>query len=176
MLRYNNHCTCPEVSRKLRHLDSKNMKVVRLSVLRTGHLYSSGNIPGTHFYQRLSRLYVHCPAGRIKSMKNSNGTIGNRTRDFPARSTVLQPTASPNNVGRETGWRTTDRYQWPTMTPNGEIWRVDFLCGSFNDAASVTDHMASNGRVTVEQPTEMSRRFLVAYSYWNQNRIDGWLS
>ena len=39
------------------------------------------------------------------------------------------------------------------------------MCGSFNDAVSVTDHMESNGRVTVEQPTEMSLRFLVACSY-----------
>ena len=28
---------------------STKMKVVRLSALRTGRLYSSGNIPGTHF-------------------------------------------------------------------------------------------------------------------------------
>ena len=29
------------------------------------------------------------------SMKNSNGTIGNRTRDLPACSVVSQPTAPP---------------------------------------------------------------------------------
>jgi hypothetical protein len=29
------------------------------------------------------------------SMKNSNDTIGNRTRDVPACSAVLQPTAPP---------------------------------------------------------------------------------
>jgi len=49
------------------------------------------------------------------SVKNSNDIIGNRTRDFPARSTVPQSTVPPNNVGRETGWRTTARYQWPRM-------------------------------------------------------------
>jgi len=27
-----------------------HMKVVRLSVLHTGHLYPPGNIPGTHFF------------------------------------------------------------------------------------------------------------------------------
>jgi hypothetical protein len=32
-----------------RFLDSRHMKVVRLSALRTGHLYSPGNIPGAHF-------------------------------------------------------------------------------------------------------------------------------
>jgi hypothetical protein len=32
-----------------RFLDSRHMKVVRLSVLRTGRLYPAGKIPGTHF-------------------------------------------------------------------------------------------------------------------------------
>jgi hypothetical protein len=30
-------------------LDNRHMKVVRLSALRTGRLYSPGRIPGTHF-------------------------------------------------------------------------------------------------------------------------------
>ena len=54
-----------------------------------------GNIPGTHFCQRLSRPQGHSAAGRIMSMKNSNDTIGNRTRDLPACSAVPQPTAPP---------------------------------------------------------------------------------
>jgi hypothetical protein len=32
-----------------RFLDNRHMKVVRLSALRTGRLYSPGKIPGTHF-------------------------------------------------------------------------------------------------------------------------------
>ena len=32
-----------------RFQDSRHMKVVKLSALRTGHLYTPGNIPGTHF-------------------------------------------------------------------------------------------------------------------------------
>jgi hypothetical protein len=39
-----------------------------------------------HFCQRLSRPH---------SMKNSNNTIGNRTRDLPACSAVPQPTGPP---------------------------------------------------------------------------------
>ena len=35
--------------------DSRHMKVVRLSLLRTGRLYPPGNIPGTNFCWRLSR-------------------------------------------------------------------------------------------------------------------------
>jgi len=32
-----------------RFLDSRHMKVVRLSALPTGHIFSRGNIPATHF-------------------------------------------------------------------------------------------------------------------------------
>jgi hypothetical protein len=32
-----------------RFQDNRHMKVVRLSALHTGRLYSPGNIPGTHF-------------------------------------------------------------------------------------------------------------------------------
>ena len=39
------------------------------------------------------------------SMKNSNDTIGNRTRDLPACSAVPQPTALPRAPGRENGKR-----------------------------------------------------------------------
>jgi len=49
--------TGPEDSRRLRLPDfrSRNMKVVRFSVLRTGRFYPPGNITGTHFCSRLSR-------------------------------------------------------------------------------------------------------------------------
>jgi hypothetical protein len=49
--------TVPEDSRRLKLPDFKtngHMKVVRLSVLRTGRLYSPENIPGTQFCWRLS--------------------------------------------------------------------------------------------------------------------------
>ena len=54
-----------------------------------------GNIPGTYFCYRLSQPQSHSAAGRIMSMKKSNDTIGNRTRDLPACSAVSQPTAPP---------------------------------------------------------------------------------
>jgi hypothetical protein len=56
--------------------------------LRTGRLYPTGNIPGTHFCRRLSLPRGHSAAGRIMSMKNSNDTIGNRTRGLPTCSAV----------------------------------------------------------------------------------------
>ena len=68
------------------------MKVVRLSAVRTGRLYSSGNIPGTHFCYRLSRRQSHSAAGRVMCMKNCCDTIGNRTHYLPACSAVPQPT------------------------------------------------------------------------------------
>ena len=78
-----------------RFQDNRHMKVVGLSALHTGRLYPAGNIPGTHLCQRLSRPQGQSAAGRIMSMKNSNDTIGNRTRDLPACSSVPQPTAPP---------------------------------------------------------------------------------
>jgi hypothetical protein len=66
-------------------------KVVRLSALHTGRLYLQGNIPATHFCYRLSQPQGHSAAGRIMSMKNSSDTIGNRTRELPTFSAVLQP-------------------------------------------------------------------------------------
>src|SRR5215469_6409113 len=50
-----------------------------------------GNIPGTHFCQRLSRPHGHSAAGRIMSMKNSTDTIGNRSRALTVCSAVPQP-------------------------------------------------------------------------------------
>jgi len=67
--------------------------VVKLSALRTGRLYPPGNIPGTDFCYRLSQPQDHSAAGRIMSMKKSNDTIGNRTRNLPTCSAVPQPTA-----------------------------------------------------------------------------------
>ena len=78
-----------------RFQDSRHMKVVRLSFLRTRRLYLQRNITGTHFCWSLSRPQGQTAVGRIMSMKNSNDTIGNRTRDLPACSTVPQPTAQP---------------------------------------------------------------------------------
>jgi len=71
--------------------DNRHMKVVRLSILRTGRLYPPGNIPATHFSERVSQPQGHSAAGRIMSMKNSSDTIGNLTRDFPTCSAVPQP-------------------------------------------------------------------------------------
>jgi hypothetical protein len=47
-----------------------------------------GNTTGTHFCYRLSRPQGHSATGRIMSLKNSNDTIGNRTRDLPFREVV----------------------------------------------------------------------------------------
>ena len=62
-----------------------------------------GNIPVTHFCKRLSHPHAHSAAGRIMSIKNSNDTIGNRTRYLPSCSAVPQPTAPPRNAVNTVG-------------------------------------------------------------------------
>jgi hypothetical protein len=51
------------------------MKAVSLSALCTACLHHPGNIPGTNFCQRLSRLQDHSVPRRIMSMKNSSETL-----------------------------------------------------------------------------------------------------
>jgi hypothetical protein len=63
-----------------------------------------GNIPGTYFCYMLSQPRGHIAAGRILSMKNSNDTIKNRTRNLPACSTVPQPTAPPRTPRRKVSY------------------------------------------------------------------------
>ena len=59
----------------------------------TSRLYPPGNILGTRFSQRMSRLQIHSTATRIMSIFKSNVNIGNRTRNLPVCSTVPPPTA-----------------------------------------------------------------------------------
>ena len=58
---------------------------------------SPGNIPSTHFCWRLSQPQGHSAAGRIMPMKNSNDTIGNRTRELPTCSEVSCATVHLTN-------------------------------------------------------------------------------
>jgi hypothetical protein len=57
------------------------------------------NIPGAHFCERLNQPQGHSAASRIMLMKNSNDSIGNRTRDLPNCSAVPQPTAPSRAPG-----------------------------------------------------------------------------
>ena len=83
--------------------NNRHMKVVSLSALSTGRLYTPGNIPGSHFCYRLSQPQGHNAAGRIMSIKNSSDTIGNLTRDLPTCSAAPQPTTPPRNNRKNIG-------------------------------------------------------------------------
>jgi hypothetical protein len=105
--------TGPWGSRRLRlpeFLDSRHVKVVRLSALGAGRLYPQGKIPGTNFCQRLSRPQGHSAAGRIESTNNLKDPIRNQTRDHPACSAVRQLSALPRASSQSAGqyfWRHT---------------------------------------------------------------------
>jgi hypothetical protein len=58
-----------------------------------------GRISGTHFCSRLSRPQGHNATARINSLKIFSDSIGNRTRDLPVCSAVLQPTAPLHSSG-----------------------------------------------------------------------------
>ena len=75
----------------LKFQDSRHVKVVRLSALRTGRLYTPGNISGTHLCQRLSQPQDHSAAGRNMSMKIPRAPSGIE----PATFRLAQPTAPP---------------------------------------------------------------------------------
>jgi len=85
--------TDPEGFRRLRFPDFKKMFKSRLQGYHPPP--PQGNIPGTHFCQRLSRPQGHSAARKIESMNTSNDTMGDRTRDLPACDAVPQPTAPP---------------------------------------------------------------------------------
>ena len=67
-------------------------ELCNLTALRTGSLYP---LPRYSFVNRLIRTQGHNAAGGIKSVKNSNDPIGNRTRDLPAYNAVPQPSTPP---------------------------------------------------------------------------------
>ena len=111
-------------------LDSRHMKAVRLATIYTGRLYLPGHMPGTYFCQKLGRPHCRSAAGRIDLMKNSNGTIGNRVREFPAYSAVPQPTAPPRapvlscRIGLENKWLDRDCRSPSCSFIEAFVWHV----------------------------------------------------
>jgi hypothetical protein len=81
----------PEGSRKLKFPDFMTAAQDGGKVVSLTHRppLSSENTPGAHISQRLSRPQGHSASGRIILLKNSNDTIGNRTRNLPIYSVVL---------------------------------------------------------------------------------------
>ena len=80
----------PEGSRKLTFQDFMTTAQDGSKVVSLTHRppLLLGNTPGTLFCKMLSQPQGHSATGRIMSLKNSNDTIGNRTRDLPVCSVV----------------------------------------------------------------------------------------
>jgi hypothetical protein len=83
-------CSGPEWSRNLRFPDFMTTAQDGGKVVSLTHrpVLPARNTTGTHLCWRLSRPQCHSASGRIMSLKNSNDTIGNRTRDLPVCSVV----------------------------------------------------------------------------------------
>jgi hypothetical protein len=85
----------------------------------------------------LSRLQGHSATERIMVMKNSNETIGNRTRELPACNAVPQPTAPPhapplNSFGPGQGWR---NILGARANIADDFGRHSFACGHLSSLA-----------------------------------------
>ena len=76
-----------------------------------------GNISGTHFCYRLSRPQGHNAVGRFGSMRNSNDTVGNRTR------AMAHPTASPR--APVLGRKPVVISLCPLQRPHGLTWIIN---------------------------------------------------
>ena len=72
--------------------NNQHMNLVSLSTPRKDCLYPPSKY-SWHSFLLEPESGQYC--GRIMSMKNSNDTIGNRSRDLPVCSAVPQPTAPP---------------------------------------------------------------------------------
>jgi hypothetical protein len=55
----------------LRYSGNRHVKVLGLSASSTGHLFSLGNIPSTHFFYSLSRSQGHGAAGKKSNPRHS---------------------------------------------------------------------------------------------------------
>jgi hypothetical protein len=69
----------------------------------------------------LSRPQGHGAAGKIRSMKKSIDTIGNRTREFPACSAVPQPTVPPRAPLHQVRLTLIKQHVWSEIMGNKRI-------------------------------------------------------
>jgi hypothetical protein len=88
--------------------DNQHMKVVRGCQYYVPAAFTRRKYSRYSFLLQANRHQGHSAAGRIMQMKNSDDTIGNRTRDLPACSTVYRMWPLGGT------WPTTQTVEYPT--------------------------------------------------------------
>jgi hypothetical protein len=86
--------------------------------LRRQPLFTPRKFPGTYFCYRLSRPQGHSAAERMRSTETSDNLIGNRIRNLPACSTMIQPSTLPRTSIVLTGLYFFSLSPWKTKYKN----------------------------------------------------------
>jgi hypothetical protein len=74
-----------------------------------------------YYYSNKRLKQCHSAAGRIMSMKNSNDTIGNRSRDLPVCSAVPQPLRHRVPLHEDVAYRNQDGLTWSSKTEGNGV-------------------------------------------------------
>ena len=154
-----------------RFQENRHMKVVRLSGLRTGRLYHSGSIPGTHFCLRLSRPQSHSVAGKIMAVRSyqmwwvspsvvrcksnlctcsgygeRNQRKKERKKEKKERNALAMLSVLHSSAAHNVLWQTSNYIHKPKFSfcrRWAPLFVSSCLCCLFNNDASSSDYIAS---------------------------------
>jgi hypothetical protein len=128
-----------------RFQDSRHMKVVRLSAVRTGSLYTTGNIPVTHFCWRLSHPRATVRPEGLCHWKIPTTPSGIGPANLQACSAVPQPTAPPRTPG---GYSTFLIF----MTQYNLVWNGALCCCFVSWSTYLRPFLACHEVISIPNP------------------------